>query len=111
MSALLSHYPGNDKRNLDSRYGAVIAEFQSPANARNEYLHGLWWTKADGHVYLQTENIEISIFNSKRRILRKDFERFIQRCTSLTRAIDALELSEYRTRNERRTALRRLVMK
>ena len=77
LRALLNHNPGNDRRKLDPRYEAVITEFQSLANARNDYLHGLWWTKADGNAYLQTENVEFHTFNRKRRIPKKDFERLL----------------------------------
>jgi hypothetical protein len=100
MLALLNHYPSNDKKKLDGRYEAVISEFQSLSNARNDYLHGLWWTKSDGNVYLQTENVELSIFNKKRRIPQKDFDRFIERCNALERAIEALRLKEYRASGE-----------
>jgi hypothetical protein len=104
MSALLNHYPGNDKKKLDPRYEAVISEFQSLANMRNDFLHGLWWTKADGNVYLQSENTETTIFNRRRRIPKKDFERFLARCGSLSRAVKALELREYRESDEHKEA-------
>jgi hypothetical protein len=105
MTALLAHYPGNDKKKLDSRYEDVISEFQSLVNARNDYLHGLWWTKADGNVYLQTENLETTMFNRKRRIPKIDFEQFMKRCLALRQAIDVLELKEYRGSDERKGEL------
>jgi len=105
MSALLRFFPGNDRRKNDPSYEAVISEFQSLTNLRNDYLHGLWWTKANGAVYLQTENVEISIFNRKRPIPKKDFEIFLKRCSALRRTIDALELKEYRASDERRAEL------
>jgi len=109
MSALLAFYPGNDLKRLNPRFREVITEFQSLTNLRNDYLHGLWWTKFDGNVYLQTENVEESMFNKKRRIPKKDFERFNSRCTSLQRMIEALELIEYRASDERKADLARLV--
>jgi hypothetical protein len=108
MQNLLCHYPGNSEKKQDPIYKRVISEFQSLVNLRNDYLHGLWWTKDNGTVYLQTENLELTFYNRKRRIPKTDFESFIARGRQLTRDIEAIQLKEYRVSDERREALARL---
>lgn len=105
MANLLNHYPGNDAKKKDPIYERAIKQFQSLVTLRNDYLHGLWWTKSDGEVYLQTENVEETMFNRKRRIPRKDFESFIRRMTKLRRDVEAIEIKEYRVSDERRAEL------
>ncbi len=58
LLALLNLFSGNDRKKPDPIYEHIISEFQTLAGLRNDYLHGLWWTKNNGDVYLQIENVE-----------------------------------------------------
>jgi hypothetical protein len=65
MVSLLTHFPGNDRKKSDPIYERIVSEFQSLVALRNDYLHGLWWTKHTSDVYLQTENVEQISFNQR----------------------------------------------
>ena len=89
LLSLLNDFPGNDRKRTDPVYEEIISEFQSLANLRNDYLHGLWWTKLNGDVYLQTENKEATtFFNQRRRIPKADFQSFLTRMPKLIRKIE-----------------------
>lgn len=90
LLALLNYFPGNDRKKSDPIYEHIISEFQTLAGLRNDYLHGLWWTKNNGDVYLQIENVEQISFNRKRRIPKADFQSFLNRMGKLMKDIDTM---------------------
>jgi hypothetical protein len=106
MLNLLNQYPGNATK--DELCDDIIKEFQRLVNLRNDYAHGLWWTKEDGRVFLQTENIDVMSFNRKKHIPKSQFESFNQRAGKLMRDIEALQLKDYRRSTERKEELERL---
>lgn len=106
MLNLLHQYPGNATK--DDLCDDIIKEFQRLVNLRNDYAHGLWWTKEDGRVFLQTENVDVMSFNKKKHIPKSQFESFNQRAGKLMRDIEALQLKDYRRSTERKEELERL---
>jgi hypothetical protein len=93
MLNLLGQFIGNYQK--DKLYDKAISEFQSLVNLRNDYLHGLWWTKDDGNVYLQTENLNEFSFNRKKHIPEKDFTTFIKRAVALEPLVREITQKEY----------------
>jgi hypothetical protein len=100
MLNLLQTYVGND--NKDPLFDHTIREFQSLVRMRNDYLHGLWWTKENGNIYLQTENVDELAFNRKRRFGKAEFESFLERVGKLLENIGDLAIKEYEASNEKK---------
>jgi hypothetical protein len=74
MTALLEHSPENASKG--QFYDNVISSFRTLNSKRNAMVHGLWWTRDDGKVFIAKESLD-EYATSKGRLVSAREVRFI----------------------------------
>lgn len=90
MRAILEQSPIN--RNKGAIYDAIIDEFESLNKARNNYVHGLWWTHESGRMFLHPASTSETGFFHQREVTLDEMNGVIVRMAKLWRRIINLQI-------------------
>jgi hypothetical protein len=95
MTSLLEHSPVNASKG--KFYDEIIFAFRVLNNKRNECVHGLWWTRDDGKMFVTKESIQDYTLGKGRHVRIREMETLLKKMLAL---INKLRLHE-RKLNER----------
>jgi hypothetical protein len=88
------------RRNKDrgASFDDVISEFEKISTARNEYVHGRWWTQREsGKVYLQPEMKDDFSFLNIREVTDNELPNLKVRIAALAKKVTDLFRGEMQT--------------
>jgi hypothetical protein len=90
MTALLEHSPDNAGKN--QFYDKVIFDFRSLNSKRNAMVHGIWWTRDDGKMFVSKESLDEYSGDSKGRQLPiKEVSAIIKKMETLIKRLSSHE--------------------
>ena len=95
MTSLLEHSPVN--ANKGKFYDEIISIFRVLNKKRNEWVHGLWWTRNDGKMFVTKESVQDYSYGKGRHVRVREMEILLKKMLTL---IDKLRLHEQKL-NER----------
>jgi hypothetical protein len=89
MTALLEHSPMNAGKN--QFYDKVIFAFRSLNSKRNAMVHGVWWTRDDGKIFVSKESLDEHPVGNGRPVPIKELSTIIKKMEGLVKRLASHE--------------------
>jgi hypothetical protein len=89
MTALLEHSPGNAGKS--QFYDKILLDFRSLNSKRNVMVHGIWWTRDDGKMFVSKESLNEYSVGNGREVPLKEVSAIIKKVAALIKRLTSHE--------------------